>query len=58
MHHYAHRHLSLAKSYVRTHATNVLSHFIEIPLVLAFATLDALARGETKLSRAAVNSAP
>ena len=55
MHHYAHYHLSLAESYVRTHATNAFSYFIEIPLVLAFATLDALARGETKLSRAAIN---
>jgi farnesyl-diphosphate farnesyltransferase len=55
MHHYAHHHLSLAESYARTHAANAFSSFIEIPLMLAFATLDALARGETKLSRAAVN---
>src|SRR5947209_5939823 len=56
MHHYAHRHLSLAETYARTHATNAFSNFIEIPLTLAFATLDALARGEAKLSRAAVNA--
>jgi len=29
-------------------------YFIQIPLALAYATLDALARGEAKLSRGAV----
>lgn len=51
MHMYARRNLSLADAY-----TNALPHgpaldFCQIPLTLAHATLDTLARGELKLSR-------
>ncbi|GAC1383366.1 MAG: hypothetical protein NVSMB33_11280 [Ktedonobacteraceae bacterium] len=56
MHHYARQHLSLAETYARTHAANAFSAFVAIPLTLALATLDALARGESKLSRSAVKA--
>src|SRR5260370_1173565 len=35
-------------------ASDSVAYFIKIPLALAYATLDALARGEAKLSRGAV----
>ena len=55
MHHYAHRKLLMAEEYAKTLASDSFaSYFIKIPLDLAYATLDVLARGETKLSREAV----
>jgi farnesyl-diphosphate farnesyltransferase len=54
MYHYAHRQLSLAEAYTRTLASDSIAYFIKIPLALAYATLDALTRGEAKLSREAV----
>jgi len=54
MHSYAHRQLSMAEAYARTLTSDFPAFFINIPLELAYATLDALSRGETKLSRGAV----
>ena len=54
MYDYAHRKLSLAEAYTKTLPSDVVTYFIKIPLALAYGTLDALARGEAKLSREAV----
>lgn len=52
---YARRNLSLAEAYVKTLSSGgPASDFCRLPLSLAHATLDALARGESKLSRATV----
>ena len=51
---YAERNLSLADAYVEALPTGHVRDFCRIPLSLAYATLDALARGESKLSRTAV----
>ena len=54
MQNYAHHNLSQAEAYSRTLSPGPLVYFIQIPLLLANATLQALARGESKLSRSAV----
>lgn len=54
MHQYALSQLMQAQAYARTLAPAAFEALIRIPLALALATLDALARGETKLSRSAV----
>ena len=54
MYHYAHGQLSSAEAYTRTLVSYSITYFIEIPLALAYATLEALKRGEDKLSREAV----
>ena len=54
MNEYARHYLSLADSYAATLPVNPFTYFIKIPLALAVATLDAIERGETKLSRMAV----
>ncbi len=54
MYHYAHGQLSSAEAYTRTLVSDSITYFIEIPLALAYATLEALKRGEDKLSREAV----
>lgn len=56
MHHYARQHVSLAEAYARTLNQDSFScaYFIKIPLALAYATLNALARGEAKLTRTEV----
>ena len=54
MYHYAYRKLSLAEAYTRTLTSDSIAYFIKIPSALAYATLDALKRGEAKLSREAV----
>jgi farnesyl-diphosphate farnesyltransferase len=54
MQQYAHHNLTLADAYARTLPSGPFVYFIKIPLALAFATLNALAAGEAKLSRSAV----
>jgi farnesyl-diphosphate farnesyltransferase len=54
MQEYAYRNLLQAEAYTRTLPSGPVTYFIKIPLVLAYGTLQALARGETKLSRSAV----
>jgi len=54
MHEYARRNLSLAEAYARSLPHGPFYYMIQIPLVLAKATLDALAIGKRKLSRARV----
>jgi len=54
MYHYAYRQLSLADAYTKTLTSDSTLYFIKIPLALAYATLDAMKRGEAKLSREAV----
>ncbi len=54
MHQYARNNLSQAEKYADTLPRLPFSYFIKIPLTLAIATLDALERGEAKLSRTAV----
>lgn len=51
---YAKRNLSLAGAYAETLSCGPASDFCRLPLSLAYATLDALARGDSKLSRARV----
>lgn len=51
---YAYRNLTEAEAYARTLAPGPFMYLIKIPLALAYATLQALARGESKLSRSAV----
>ena len=51
---YAIHNLSLADAYARSLPPGPFVYFIQTPLALAYATLDALARGEAKLSRGAV----
>jgi len=48
---YARRNLSLAETYLKTLPGSVFVRVIRVPLALAFATLDVLAYGGTKLSR-------
>ncbi len=54
MHEYAYDNLQRAETYSRTLPPGPFAHFIRIPLHLAYETLNALARGESKLSRSAV----
>ena len=54
MHQYARGQLAQAEAYARTLPTAPFLSLIKIPLMLALATLDALARGEKKLSRSTV----
>jgi farnesyl-diphosphate farnesyltransferase len=54
MREYAYHNLSQAEAYTRTLPPGPLMYFIKIPLLLAYGTLQALARGESKLSRSAV----
>jgi farnesyl-diphosphate farnesyltransferase len=54
MQQYAHYNLSLVDAYARTLPPGPFVYFIKIPLALAYATLNALAGGEAKLSRSAV----
>lgn len=54
MHQYARHNLVQAEAYANTLPRRPFTYFIRIPLVLAIATLDALERGEAKLSRTAV----
>jgi farnesyl-diphosphate farnesyltransferase len=49
--HYAEHNLSLADAYVESLLPGPARDFCRLPLALAYATLDALARGERKLSR-------
>lgn len=51
---YARSNLSRGDSYVGSFPTGPAREFCRVPQVLAYATLDALARGEPKLSRNAV----
>ena len=51
---YARRNLSLADAYTKALSFSPALDFCQIPLTLAHATLDTLARGEHKLSRSAV----
>jgi farnesyl-diphosphate farnesyltransferase len=51
---YARRNLAMADAYLKDIKTGPISNFCKIPLTLAHGTLDALAAGEEKLSRAAV----
>ncbi|WCN36383.1 phytoene/squalene synthase family protein [Aneurinibacillus uraniidurans] len=53
---YARRNLELANQYVSDIDSSPVLTFCRIPLLLAHGTLDALERGEEKLSRAAVES--
>lgn len=52
---YARDNLSLADAYIANLPPGPALDFCKIPLVLAYATLDALERGERKLSRKAVH---
>jgi farnesyl-diphosphate farnesyltransferase len=54
LHRYARAHLTHVETYAQTLPRRPFTYFIRIPLVLALATLDALERGEPKLSRATV----
>jgi farnesyl-diphosphate farnesyltransferase len=54
MHDYARFNLVQVEGYAQTLPSNAFTYFIKIPLVLALATLDALQRGERKLSRRTV----
>jgi farnesyl-diphosphate farnesyltransferase len=51
---YARRNLSLADLYTKSIQPGPILDFCQIPITLAYGTLDALAAGETKLSRTAV----
>jgi len=51
---YAERNLTLAEAYVEMLSPGPANDFCRLPLSLAHATLDALARGESKLSRSSV----
>jgi len=51
MYHYAYRQLSTAEAYTKTIVSDSTMYFVKIPLALAYATLDAMKRGEVKLSR-------
>jgi farnesyl-diphosphate farnesyltransferase len=54
MHQYARCQLMQAEAYARTLSPAAFEALIRIPLTLALATLDAMERGETKLSRGEV----
>jgi farnesyl-diphosphate farnesyltransferase len=51
---YTERNLALADAYVGALSPGPANDFCRLPLSLAYATLDALARGESKLSRSTV----
>lgn len=51
---YAAENLALADEYVKALPRGPVLEFCRVPLALAYATLEALGRGETKLSRATV----
>lgn len=51
---YARQNLTAANAYAQALPRSSFSYFLRVPMVLAIATLDALARGESKLSRATV----
>ena len=51
---YARRNLALADAYTRELGSTAAVSFCEIPLALAYATLDIMAQGGTKLSRGEV----
>jgi farnesyl-diphosphate farnesyltransferase len=51
MHAYARRNLALADAYIKALPPGPALDFCALPLALAYATLEALARGEGKLSR-------
>ena len=55
MQQYARKHLASTEAYARALAAAPFEALIQIPLVLALATLEALARGAPKLSRSEVN---
>jgi farnesyl-diphosphate farnesyltransferase len=48
---YARRHLALAKASIATISHQTFKHMVEVPLALAEATLQALERGQPKLTR-------
>ena len=50
MHAYAHRNLALADTYLKDLPAGPVLDFCALPLALAYATLESLARGEEKLS--------
>lgn len=54
LHHYARRNLTLADAYINALAPGPALDFCQIPLTLAYGTLDALANGKSKLSRSDV----
>ncbi len=54
MQHYALYNLSQAEEYAKRLASGPFAAFIQLPLAFAYATLDALANGETKVSRNAI----
>lgn len=54
MHAYARRNLALADAYTSSLPVGPVFDFCSIPLALAYATLDSLARGEGKISRSDV----
>ena len=54
MHAYARRNLAMADTYTSSLPPGPVLDFCAIPLALAYATLDSLARGEVKLSRGEV----
>jgi farnesyl-diphosphate farnesyltransferase len=54
MHAYARRNLALADAYTEDLPPGPVLDFCVLPLALAYATLDSLARGESKLSRSDV----
>lgn len=54
MHSYARRHLVLADAYTNALPNSPAKDFCQIPLALAYATLDTLSKGKEKLSRSAV----
>lgn len=56
MHIYARRYLSLAGEYAQTLPHAPFTHFIQLPLALALATLDTMAEGGEKLSRREVQT--
>lgn len=51
MHEYARRNLALADAYTRALPPGPVLEFCTIPLALAYATIDSLAKGDGKLSR-------
>ena len=51
---YARKNLESAEAYARGMPSDAFQYLLELPLALAYATLDSLARGQSKLSRSAV----
>jgi len=54
MHAYSRRNLALADAYISALPAGPVLDFCTIPLALAYGTLEALERGDGKLSRSAV----